>query len=259
MNRDLAIVAAAMSALALYLPTRSQEFTRVTVDGRVTRMLVAGSGDVAVVFENGYGAPLETWGKVQPEVSRFARTVAYDRAGVGLSDDGPAPRDGRRFATELRAALRAANVAPPYVLVGHSLGGIHARAFAATFPGEVAGLVLVDPTHEGEALGMVSPRPELNALPTTIAHLRAVGVPVGIPVTLISAMEPAIIPFQTARMRAASDARRTAQVADSTANHKWLNTVPGGRFIVTRRNGHNVPQEDPALVVTTIREATARR
>src|SRR5881396_827534 len=125
MNRQLVVIAVVISALALFLPTRSQPFTRVAIDGRTTRMLVAGSGESTVVFENGLGAPLEMWGKVQPHVSRFAKTVAYDRAGVGLSEDAPPPRDGRHIAAELRHALRVAGVPPPYVLVGASFGGLY--------------------------------------------------------------------------------------------------------------------------------------
>jgi hypothetical protein len=96
MNRKYAVVAVVISALALFLPTRTQTFTRASVEGRTMRMLVAGSGDTTVVFESGLAAPLETWGKVQPQVSRFARTVAYDRAGNGLSQHGPRPRRGIR-------------------------------------------------------------------------------------------------------------------------------------------------------------------
>lgn len=80
MHTPLAIMATVLSALALYLPMQTQPFTRVTVEGRSIRMLLAGRGDATVVFENGAGAPLETWGKVQPDASRCARTVSYDRA-----------------------------------------------------------------------------------------------------------------------------------------------------------------------------------
>jgi pimeloyl-ACP methyl ester carboxylesterase len=76
-----------------------------------------------------------------------SRVVAYDRAGLGWSDPGPAPRDARRIADELRAALRAAGIPPPYVLAGHSFGGLPARAFADLYPDEVVGLVLADASH----------------------------------------------------------------------------------------------------------------
>jgi pimeloyl-ACP methyl ester carboxylesterase len=259
MNREIAALAAALSGLALFLPTRSQTFTRVVVDGRTTRMLVAGSGSATVVFENGYTAPLETWGRVQPEVSKFARTVAYDRAGLGLSEPGPSPRDGRRIAAELHGALQRANVLPPYILVGHSLGGLFVREFAGMYPDEVAGMVLVDPTHEAEALESASTLPEWSSMPVTVAQVRASAMPVAIPVTLISAMGPSQVPFTTRKMRASSAKRRAERLADSLANEAWLRGVPGGRFIVTHRNGHNVPQEEPELVIRAIREVVEGR
>lgn len=252
-------MAVVVTALALFLPTRSQRFTHVSVDDRAIRMLVTGSGDATVVFESGYPAPLETWGRVQPEVSKFAKTVAYDRAGLGLSDGGPEPRDGHRIATELRTSLRAANISPPYILVGHSLGGLYVRAFAGLYSDEVAGIVLVDPTHEAEALDFRPTEPELRALPATVAQIRARMIPAGIPVSLISAMGAPNVPFMTGAMRATSGRRRAERVVDSLANASWIQGVPGGRFIVTNRSGHNVPQEEPELVIRAIRDVVEGR
>jgi pimeloyl-ACP methyl ester carboxylesterase len=222
-------------------------------------MLVAGRGDATVVFENGYAAPLETWGRVQPEVSTFAKTVAYDRAGFGLSENGLPPRDGRRIATELHAALQAANVPPPYIFVGHSLGGLFVRVFAGMYPDEVAGIVLVDPTHEAEALESFSALPEWSSMHATVAQVRASAIPAAIPVLVINAMGPSQLPFRTRTMRASSAKRRAERLADSVANAEWIRGVPGGRFIVTHRNGHNVPQEEPALVIRAIREVVEGR
>jgi pimeloyl-ACP methyl ester carboxylesterase len=260
MNALLGVLAALLSALALYLPSRTQSFTRVTVDGRSIRMLVAGHGDATVVFENGFGGPLENWGKVQPRVSRFARTVSYDRAGVGLSDKGPLPRDGRRIADQLRRALRAAHIAPPYILVGHSLGGPYTRVFAAAYPDDVAGLVLVDPTPDSERFDRAAGLPELEAWPATRAQLRAGPLPAGIPVFLIDALSVPVVPFTTEADRAVRLRNRAELEAESVEYQEWLRTIPGSRLIVTARSGHNVPQEQPELVVATIRDAvtTAR-
>jgi pimeloyl-ACP methyl ester carboxylesterase len=282
MNTPLAVLAALLSVLALYLPTRTQAFTRVIVDGRSIRMLVAGRGDAAVVFENGLGGPLEHWGKVQPDVSRFARTVAYDRAGIGLSNEGPRPRDGRRIAAELRHALRTAGIAPPYIVVGASLGGSYIRIFAGMYLDDVAGLVLVDPTPDNEqvddAAGLPGRRPvrrsfseggslggggpELESLSQTLDQARASRVPIGIPVFLIDAISPLEVPFATEAIRTLRMSDRAGLKAESLEYRKWLDTIPGSRLIVTNRSGHNVAQEQPDLVVATIRqvvdEATRR-
>jgi pimeloyl-ACP methyl ester carboxylesterase len=104
----------------------------------------AGAG-VPVVFESALGASSLIWRQMQESVSAFACACTYDRAGFGWSDAGPLPRTAGRLASELHALLAAARIAPPYVLVGHSFGGLTARLFASRHPAEVAGLVLLDP------------------------------------------------------------------------------------------------------------------
>jgi len=255
MNAILTILAALLSVLALYLPTRTQSFTNVTIDGRNIRMLVDGHGDTTVVFETGLGGPLENWGKVQPAVSQFARTVSYDRAGVGLSDDGPLPRDGRHIAIELRRILQAAGIAGPYVLVGASLGGPYTRIFAAMHPNEVTAMVLVDPTPDSEQVESTARPGEHKAMPDTLAQAHASEMPRGIRVFLIDAKSVPEVPFATEAFRSSRLKNRPEIEAESVEYQRWLETIPGSRLIVTDRSGHNVAQEQPELVVATIREA----
>ncbi len=121
----------------------------VDIAGYKLRIQVAGSGDgPTVVFDSGIGDTLDDWDDVFPAVSRFAKAVRYDRAGNGKSEIGPEPRSFTRIATELHTLLQKANIAPPYLLVGHSLGGANIRAFANLYKEEVAGLVFVDPITE---------------------------------------------------------------------------------------------------------------
>lgn len=254
MNTPLTILAAFVSALALYLPTQTQSFTKVTVEGRSLRMLLAGRGDATVVFEHGGAGLLEHWGKVQPAVSRFAITVSYDRAGAGLSDPGQLPRDSRRIATELRKALAAANVAPPYILVGHSLGGPYVRVFAGLFPNDVAGMVLIDPTSDLQPVNESAADPEFQSMRQTLDQARAAEVPKGLPLFLIDAVPSRELPFATEATRAARANNRPRAEAESAEYRSWLDTVPGSQLIVTDRSGHNVPHELPGLVVETIRQ-----
>jgi pimeloyl-ACP methyl ester carboxylesterase len=253
MNRLLTGVAVVLTVAAIFLPTRSQTFTRVAVDGRTIRMLVSGSGESTVVFENGGGPPLEMWGKVQPPVSRFAITVTYDRFGVGLSDDAPQPRDGRRIAAELRRALRAAGIAPPYILVGASLGGPYIRIFAGMYPDDVAGMVLVDPTTDSQRFDDAAGVPALESWPDTVNQARASSIP-GVPVSLIDAVSPLEVPFTTDAIRTLRMNNRPEIEADSLEYKRWLDGIPGSRLIVTDRSGHNIPIELPELVVATIRQ-----
>ena len=252
LNRPFTVAAVMLSALALFLTTRSQTFTRVAIEGRAMRMLVSGSGESTVVFENGLGPPLEMWGKVQPHVSRFARTVTYDRAGVGLSEDRPLPRDGEQIAEELRQALRAAGLPPPYVLVGASFGGLYIRVFAGKYPKDVSGMILVDPTHDAEGFER-SLYPELTVVRETADQARRSEIPPGVPLVLIDAVSRRDVPFATAGIRQLREKNRPEIDAESRAYKTWLDSIPGARLIVTHDSGHNVPIEQPGLVVETIR------
>ncbi len=118
---------------------------RIDVGGHRLHLWTSGVASPTVVFEAGLPGSVLGWTHILPELSRFARVAAYDRAGLGWSDAGPEPRSAERIVSELRTLLQRAGIPPPYVLVGHSFGGLTTRLFAARFPDEVAGLVLVDP------------------------------------------------------------------------------------------------------------------
>jgi pimeloyl-ACP methyl ester carboxylesterase len=104
-------------------------------------------GKPTVVLEAGLGSFSPNWYWVQEALAGDLRVVAYDRAGLGWSDLSPAPRDAGTMAAELRTALDAAGIDGPYVLAGHSFGGLVVRAFAELYRRETSGLVLVDASH----------------------------------------------------------------------------------------------------------------
>jgi pimeloyl-ACP methyl ester carboxylesterase len=104
-----------------------------------------GEGCPPVIFDAALGGSSLSWSLVQPAVARVTRACSYDRAGFGWSDAGPMPRTAGRIADELHALLRAADVPPPYLLVGHSYGGLVMRLYASRHRSEVAGLVLIEP------------------------------------------------------------------------------------------------------------------
>jgi len=119
------------------------------------RVKLEGKGSRTVILESGLGDTLEVWKTVQPLIAAgCARTLAYNRAGYLGSDNSNAPRDSETIVAELRAELKRQNIKPPYVLVGHSLGGLYMQYFARNYPQEVAGLVLVDSTHWEQRLDM---------------------------------------------------------------------------------------------------------
>jgi pimeloyl-ACP methyl ester carboxylesterase len=122
---------------------KPQQLVRVNRRRRLN-LLAMGQGEPTVVLAAGFlGGPLD-WGLVQPRVARFARVVSFDTPGLGFSDPAPGPRSSTAIVADLRAALVAADIPPPYALVGHSAGGLRMHLFAAKHPDEVLGLVMVD-------------------------------------------------------------------------------------------------------------------
>jgi pimeloyl-ACP methyl ester carboxylesterase len=116
----------------------------VTAEGTRLNFYCMGRGSPTVVFDSGWGDWAPVWTIVQPEVAKRTRACSYDRAGAGFSDPGPLPRTSVRIAAELRSALHNAGIHGPYILVGNAFGGDNVRTFAARYPAEVAGLVLVE-------------------------------------------------------------------------------------------------------------------
>lgn len=119
----------------------------VDIGGRQLAFNDAGAGSPTVILEAGLGGTRDTWDWVVDAIATFARVVSYDRAGRGASDPAPTPRTSRDMVSDLRALLGTAAIPGPYVLVGHSLGGLNVRLFTHRYPDEVAGLILIDPTR----------------------------------------------------------------------------------------------------------------
>ena len=222
-----------------------------------------GEGAPAVVLDAGLGDCTSNgaWQSVESRVAAFTRVCSYDRAGLGRSDPGPAPRTGGRIVEELRALLNAAGIAPPYVLVGHSFGGATMRLFAAHHPGEVAGLVLVDAMNEeGRAriLALV-PANEREAvlrgnvegvdMETIIAELCAAGPLPAIPVVVLSRGQTALAPpgWPPERVERWEGIWRELQ-AD------LVQRIPGSRQIIAKDSRHYIQRFQPELVTAVIRE-----
>ena len=134
-------VRGAIDAAAVHMPGQL-----VDVGGHRMHLRCTGSGSPTVVLEPGAGAMSASLGWITPAVAAETRVCVYDRAGRGWSEPAGTPQDGTQVATDLHTLLHRADVPEPYVLAGHSFGGLYALTFAARYPDEVAGMVLVDST-----------------------------------------------------------------------------------------------------------------
>lgn len=151
-----ALVGAAYQAIANWRDARRfpQEGRLIAIGpefpGVSLNLNCVGQGTPTVILDSGLGVPAAGWDLVMPDVARFARVCSYDRAGYGWSSAGPMPRTSEQIVKELHALLAASGEKGPYVLVGHSFGGFNVRVYADKYPADVAGLVLVDTSHEDQ-------------------------------------------------------------------------------------------------------------
>ena len=153
----------------------------VSVDGRKMHIDCTGQGSPTVILDSGLGDTYLSWQKVQPEIARFVHVCSYDRAGLGYSDSSPRPRTSRVIAQELHELLQAAHIAPPYILVGHSMGGYDVRVYAGLYRGEVAGMVLVDASHPDQENRLPSELKSMEGTWNREATFLEYATPFGIP------------------------------------------------------------------------------
>lgn len=227
----------------------------------VRSLVVDGSGSPTVVFESGLGQGKRNWAPVFNAVTDVTRAVAYDRAGYGQSEQSAASRDGLQIVLELRDMLRTENLAPPYVLVGHSLGGTMVKLFAKTFPDEVCGVVLVDARHEEftqrcrqfgvnrllyeppQALLSVLPpvaRAELQAAPLTLKQARRAGTFPDVPLIVLT------------QSNVTSRWPKALGKVWEVSQRRMARMSALGRIKVVGDAGHNVHMDRPDVVVRAV-------
>lgn len=120
---------------------------RVTTSDAKHTYVVTGAGSPTVILEAGLGDGKDSWVPIYDKLAQKTQVFAYDRAGYGASSSSNSSRDGATIVRELRSTLQALHLPPPYILVGHSIGGTYVELFARTYPEEVAGVVFVDSRH----------------------------------------------------------------------------------------------------------------
>ncbi len=234
-----------------------------TGDGAMRHQVhIDGTGPRTVVFESGFGDTLDIWKAIQPRVAdHCVRTFSYTRAGYVGSDAPDAVRDATTIVAELRTELLRHNVAPPYVLVGHSLGGLYMQYFARNFPAEVAGLVLIDSTHwkQGMKLDATADTPyqartavtlymplimrhELSDSASAGAEVNASPKATGIPTIVLS----------STRLTNGESAEQRAEAV--TLQDEIAADFPGAHHTYVEDSGHYIQRDRPGIVVDAVRE-----
>jgi len=218
--------------------------------------------------------PIESWERVFADLAALSTVIAYDRPGTGRSARADGTQTGVDITGDLRALVTTLEVRPPFVLVGHSLGGLFANLYARRFPAEVAGVVLVDSSHPSQiatsdtsgtpvarllqaAFGVVDrirrakPSAEIGSLETTARQIEAAGPFPDIPLVVVTGTKSLpgwLVP------RAEFDRHLACQ-------RDLVTLSPQGRQVMAERSGHMVQITEPELVVEAVRDvlALARR
>lgn len=221
---------------------------------------VAGVGSMTVVFESGWGGGMDTWEPVFEGIASFAKTFAYDRPGYGRSSDVSGSRTGRDIVDGLRGLLAEVGSDPPYVLVGHSIGGQWVELFARLHPDEVVGVVLIDSRHpefterceealDGEGcdvpglLRILTPghmKRELDGAAETIEQLRAAPPFPDVELVVLSRGQ-------------GKESEAWLQLWAET-QREYLTLSRRGIQIVSEGSGHYVHHDDPQMVTEAIRD-----
>jgi pimeloyl-ACP methyl ester carboxylesterase len=238
-------------------PSATPAYERGDIGGYSLEYECLGAGSPTVVLDAGYAASgVDTYSPViLPAVARTTRACTYDRAGNGLSDPRP-PSIARvtvgTQANELHALLHSVGVPPPYVLVGHSYGGMVGRAFAASYPHEAAGIVLVDASSEPE----ISVYDRLHAGPWIDGAPSAANQRIDIHASV-----------RELERSASLGATPAIVITAGILGDRWLKTVPrlearaqtrlaglssNSIHVLDRGIGHQIPEQDPAIVVRAI-------
>jgi pimeloyl-ACP methyl ester carboxylesterase len=236
----------------------------VDIGGRQIFYSSSGKGSPTVILEAGLGDVSGIWDKVQPAVAEFTCVCSYDRAGQGRSDPASTPRTCRDMVDDLHALLAGAKISPPFILVGHSFGGMLVRLYASLYPEEIAGMVLVDAVHEDRDVGFEAVlSEELNARnkaylqnPSrnsecvdkleSATQLRAARRVFDFPLVVLTRGLP-----DEADPVWPSEA---LQRVETELQLEFLKLSPRSIHIFARKSGHFIQNDEPELVVEAIKQ-----
>jgi len=249
------------------LPPRQRLQTRAGT----LEYVVSGNGAPTIVLLNGAGVTLEGWRALYPDIERLGTVFAWNRFGVKDSDSPRLAQTGAVVVASLRELLRYAGLAPPYVLVGHSIGGLYANLFSRLHPAEVAGVLFIEATHPrdqemlkehktrlGKTLENVLSLPqrlfranlhsEIDSVPETVDEIAAAGPFPPVPVAVVTG---GAAPPKWLMAAAALRSRQHHQ-------QELARLSPQGEQIIAAHSGHFPQLTEPALVLSALRRLIDR-
>lgn len=215
----------------------------IDIGGYQLYMQTAGNTGPNIIFESGLGDSSTSWDKVVPQVMKFAHVIAYDRNGLGKSQVKPnetQPRTAQQVIENLHILLVKRNIEPPYILVGHSMGGLYMQLFAQEFPNKVLGVVLVDSATRDQSGN--EPLPFKNAS----YYLEAQGIKASIEQVRQAP------PFPAVPLVILTTTQRGKEWL--SLQKGLLNLSPQSKQITTDKSGHYIQREEPELVINVLRE-----
>ncbi|HYF61969.1 MAG TPA: alpha/beta hydrolase [Herpetosiphonaceae bacterium] len=237
---------------------------KIDIGGRSLALWRRGSGAPTVILEAGLGGTSADWSAVFDGIAAFTQVCSYDRAGLGHSDPAPTPRTAADLAADLAALLARAAIAPPYILVGHSLSGMHLRLFASQRPDRLDGLVLIDATHEDKYAAMKSVlSPELQDrfqayLDDPTRNSEQIDVPASVR-QLQSGRRPlpcTVAVLARGRADAPSDIWPSAQLQaiELESMRRFADEAASSVVRIAQHSGHFIQRDQPELVIGQIRD-----
>jgi len=257
---------------------------RYDVGGYSIHMLCKGQGQPTVIIDAGLGDDSSDWFGIQNHTAAQTQVCVFDRPGYGWSDAGPQPRNSLRISSEIEKLVQKANISGPYVLVGHSFGGYNIRVFASTHPQQIAGMVLVDASHENqyELLDIKLPRHyqrsrDILVLPKATDKISSKSVILQERAFNAARAEISSLYQSAKQVRHYNDMPKVPLIVISRGKPEWQDNADGelreqiwhdlqqdlwklspiSQQIFAHHSGHDIHLEQPELIVSAINDVVA--
>lgn len=242
----------------------------VNIGGQRLYLHCTGAGSPTVILDAGATADSNAWGLVQFHVAKFTHVCSYDRLGTGRSDPATGPRSSEQMSNELNTLLTNADIKAPYIMVGHSMGGLNVRIYASQHPNNVVGMILVDSAHEDQNMHiskmindvqkqemdkyLLSLREESNEhidINKSFDQARASHWQQDIPLIVLTRGKR---PTEHKAFTATPEQLEKIEIDFNELQKELVTRSPKGKQIIAKKSGHLINLDEPDLIVNAIKE-----